>query len=179
MFKFCKSSSSKHIIKRFIVCAGASTVLAGALAVPAFAASNNGAGGTVHGVGSTTTTTLDACGFFLGTQTQTQYHTFTKNGVLHDNERGTWTGVTNVEGSKVASLGNVSGTYVENYTISKTGMLKGTEEFHSSVGNIAQQFSFNAATFSDFNVNVVATGELSFMTSNTNGHCYTGPSPRQ
>ena len=164
-------------LTKLITGATASIVFAIAFSVPVFAASSNG-NGTIRAIGTPSSTTLDACGYFVGTQVSTQTHIFTTpSGMTHDNQKGTWTGVeNNYSYIPVKSLGLVSGTYTENTTTSN-GMVRGTEEFHSSEGNISQQFSFTTS-FTSFNVNVQATGKLAFLTSNTNGHCYSGPVPR-
>ena len=145
--------------------------------MPVFAASL-GSNGTIHALGTPTSTTLDACGYFVGTQVSTQTHTVTTpSGITQESQKGTWTGIdNNYYNTPVASLGLVSGTYTENTTTSN-GIVRGTEEFHSSDGNITQQFSFTTS-YTNFKVNVRATGKLAFLTSNTNGRCYKGTFPR-
>jgi len=148
-------------------------VIVGMTVIPASAAVNSG-NGTVFETGTATSTTLDACSAFSGTQTSSQSHSVTTpDGTLNYSERGTWTGLTQNWGA--TPLGglptNVSGTYTLEYRYTAaSGSLTGTEEFQSSAGNIAQQYSYSAST--GWTVNVVATGSLSFLTSNTNGNCY-------
>jgi hypothetical protein len=119
-------------------------------------------------------TTLDACGYFIGTQTSNKSAT---SGSTYT-EKGTWTGVSNnYVNTPVASLGTVTGSYSETVTTTNAtpGALSGTESFKSDAGQINQTFSFDGTTWS---VTVTATGSLSFLTSSTAGACYTGTFPR-
>jgi hypothetical protein len=123
-------------------------------------------------------TTLDACGFFVGIETPTQTKEYTEGGVTYRSEKGKWTGVTNNYGNgPVASLGDVKGTYRLETATGADGIIRGTESFHSSAGKIDQTFVLNFAVGS-FDVTVVATKELSFLTSDTDGQCYAGQFPR-
>ena len=144
--------------------------------VPAFAANSDN-----HGHNNKldpATTTLDACGYFGGTQTAVESYDYTKDGITYHTEKGTWTGVTNnYNGGPVASLGTVTGSYKEDYTISPDGTITGTEQFNSGAGKIDQTFTIKPSIGS-FVVSVTATRDLSFLTSDTNGHCYIGPFPR-
>ena len=138
--------------------------------VPAFAANDNG---TKTG----DSTTLDACGYFVGTQTASESKEYTSDGVKYNTERGTWTGISNnYNGGPVASLGTVKGSYSESTTTDANGIVTGTEHFNSNAGKIDQTFSYNPV--SGWTVSVEATRDLSFLTSDTNGHCYTGAFPR-
>jgi hypothetical protein len=124
------------------------------------------------GMGNPSTTTLDACGYFVGTQTPTD----TKTKGATTSEKGTWTGVdNNYGGGPVASLGPVDGSYSETVTDTGGGSFSGTEDFKSKAGAISQTFSFDGTTFT---VSVTATKSLAFLTSDTNGACYSGPFPR-
>jgi len=76
----------------------------------------------------------------------------------------------------VASLGAVKGSFSETYTEDSTGNLSGTETFQSNAGSISQVYSFSTSI--GWTVSVNATRDLSFLTSNTNGDCYTGAFPR-
>jgi hypothetical protein len=152
---------------------------AGTLMVVGFGSTTHAQGqGTVHEQGTPSSTTLDACGYFVGLQTPTATHDVTAgNDVQKHTERGTWTGVdNNYAFGPVTSLGAVSGTYQES-TTTTNGVVSGTEDFTSNRGTISQQFTY-PSDFSYFNVSVQATGDLSFMTSDTNGQCYAGPFPR-
>lgn len=170
MNKFSEAIS-KHLNKKLIISTTAGIFVATAVSVPVFAAKTNNTG-MVHSTGISLLSTLDACSNFLTTQTQTQYHIFTNaNGILHDNERGTWKGVMNREESPITSLSNIGGTYTSDTTISN-GLTRGTEELHSSSGNISQRYSISPNN--TLKVNVIATGQLSFLTSQyINGKCYT------
>lgn len=139
--------------------------------IPAFAANDN-----INGPKTGESTTLDACGYFAGTQTASESSDYTSDGVTYHTERGTWTGVfNNYDNGPVASLGTVQGAYTESYTIDDaTGSFSGTEQFTSNAGKIDQTFSFTPG----WTVSVTATRDLSFLTSDTNGACYTGPWPR-
>lgn len=119
-------------------------------------------------------TTLDACGYFVGTSTANK--TSVQGTLFSDN--GTWTGVSNnYGGGPVASLGAVHGSYTQSYNYdSATGFItNGSEVFRSNAGTITQSFAFDAT---GWHVSVTATGDLSFLTSDTDGNCYTGPFPR-
>lgn len=127
-------------------------------------------------VGVASETTLDACGYFIGYQTPSHTDQDVKNGVTYTKEHGTWTGVfNNYVHTRVLSLGPVTGSYRDRHSKDAAGNISGSERFRSAAGNIDQVYSRTAGTWS---VAVVATGQLSFLTSNTNGHCYTGPFPR-
>ena len=94
-------------------------------------------------------------------------------------DKGTWTGVSNnYGGGPVASLGTVTGSYTDSYNYdSSTGAVtNGSELFRSDAGTITQSYAFDPLT--GWHVSVVATGSLSFLTSDTNGACYTGTFPR-
>lgn len=120
-------------------------------------------------------TTLDACGYFTGSQTVKRETV--KNDVTTD--RGNFTGVTNTfPGTPVASLGPVKGSFVETTTIDSDGNTVGTESFTSSSGKIEQTFTFGPTVIGGFSVSVTATGDLAFLTSDTDGNCYTGAYPR-
>ena len=141
---------------------------AGLIAAPAFAVNTK----------VTSVTTLDACGYFVGLQTANKSSSSTSGTATTFSDKGPWTGVTNnYSNTPVASLGPVSGSYTESYSKnSVTGdITEGTELFRSDAGTISQTFSRISGTWS---VGVVATGSLSFLTSNTAGACYTGPFPR-
>lgn len=116
-------------------------------------------------------TTLDACGYFSGTQTPA-------DGASDGTEHGTWTGVLNQDGSLVASLGEVKGSYEQTTSRDSRGNVTGTETFRSSAGKISQSFTYGPDVVNGFSVSVTATKALSFLTSNTDGACYSGPSPR-
>ena len=122
-------------------------------------------------------TTLDACGYFVGTQTPNRSYTYVSGGITHHIETGTWTGVdNNYSHIPVASLGPVTGSYSELASTDASGNVNGVEAFQSNVGSIVQQFAF--APSSGYSVSVKATRNLSFLTSDTHGHCYAGPFPR-
>ncbi len=127
---------------------------------------------------NTTATTLDACGYFTGFQTATNSRSGTHpDGTAYSSDEGTWTGVWNTYPTLtlVASLGPVNGQYRESSTGSYGALtLSGTEKFESKWGTITQVYSYNGT----WTVSVVATGDLSFLTSDTNGNCYSGPYPR-
>ena len=121
-----------------------------------------------------TATTLDACGYFVGTSTANKT---TANGDFFT-DKGTWTGVDNNYGyGPVASLGTVTGSYTDSYTQDPaTGYISdGMEIFRSGAGMITQSYAYDA---SGWHVTVTATGSLSFLTSSTDGACYSGPFPR-
>jgi len=123
-------------------------------------------------------TTLDACGYFVGVETPIQTKQYVADGVTYRSEMGTWTGVSNnYGGGPVASLGAVDGTYRLETATDANDIVTGSESFHSSVGKIDQTFVLNFASNS-YVVSVVATKELSFLTSDTDGACYGGPFPR-
>jgi len=127
--------------------------------------------------GISSSTTLDACGYFVGTQTPKRSYTYVSGGVKHHVETGTWTGVdNNYSLTPVASLGSVKGSYSEVASTDASGNVNGIEAFQSNAGSISQQFAFTPA--SGYTVSVKATRNLSFLTCDTKGHCYTGPIPR-
>lgn len=130
-------------------------------------------------VGQTSSTTLDACGYFVGAATPTRVREQTsRRGVTYVYDRGTFTGADNhYGGGPVASLGPVSGSYLQKYITDAAGNVSGVETFTSGAGRIDQTFAYNAST-STWSVSVTATGALAFLTSDTNGHCYNGPIPR-
>lgn len=130
-------------------------------------------------VGQTSSTTLDACGFFVGAATPTRVSEHTsRRGVTNIYDRGTFTGVDNNYGKgPVASLGPVTGSYVEKYVTDAAGNVSGVERFRSEAGTIDQTFAYNAAT-NTWSVSVTATGDLAFLTSDTDRHCYNDPFPR-
>ena len=129
-----------------------------------------------HG-GQTYSTTLDACGAFVGAATPTSRTERPYQGVTYSSERGTFTGVTdNDNKGPVASLRTVTGTYSETYTTGAAGNLSGTEIFWSKSGTISQTFSYDPA--SGHTVEVSAMGSLAFLTSDTIGHFHAGPVPR-
>jgi hypothetical protein len=145
------------------------TLALGAIAVPALAVNET------PGQKITVSTTLDACGYFVGTQTANKTNV---SGTLNS-DNGTWTGVDNNYGNgPVASLGAVTGSYTDSYNYdSGTGAItNGVETLRSDAGKITQSFAFDPST--GWHVSVTATGSLSFLTSDTNGNCYTGPFPR-
>ena len=120
-------------------------------------------------------TTLDACGYFVGTQTVTSDKT--TNGV--ETQHGTWSGVSNnYTNIPVASLGTVQGAFTQVITTDASGTTMGTETFTSNAGKIDQVFSYGALVVGGFSVTVTATRDLAFLTSDTNGSCYTGIVPR-
>jgi hypothetical protein len=88
--------------------------------------------------------------------------------------RSLWNNFVN---TPVASLGPVSGKYHDSHSVDAAGNISGVERFKSDAGNIDQVYAFTASTHT-WNVDVVATGSLSFLTTNTNGRCYKGPFPR-
>jgi hypothetical protein len=129
-------------------------------------------------VGVPVKTTLDACGYFYGYQTAGHADQDVREGVTFTKEHGTWTGVwNNFFNTPVASLGPVSGKYHDSHSVDAAGNISGVERFKSDAGNIDQVYAFTASTHT-WNVDVVATGSLSFLTTNTNGRCYKGPFPR-
>jgi hypothetical protein len=155
-------------MKRIIVLA-ALVATAAVMAVPALAVN------TSPGQKVTSSTTLDACGYFVGEQTANKTST---SGSTYA-EKGTWTGVSNnYGGGPVTSLGPVQGSY----TLSQDGsfssglITNGSEVFRSNAGTITQTYAYDTAT--GWHVSVTATGSLSFLTSDTNGNCYTGAFPR-
>jgi len=120
-------------------------------------------------------TTLDACGYFIGMQTPRA--TTEKNGVT--TQHGTWTGVTNnYLFTPVASLGSVAGSFEEQTETLPDLTEVGTETFHSGAGTIVQSFMIGSNVPGFFSVSVTATRDLAFLTSSTAGGCYTGPFPR-
>ena len=141
-----------------------------AIAVPALAVNDS------PGQKLTSSTTLDACGYFVGTQTANK----TTNSGSTYTEKGTWTGVSNnYGGGPVTSLGPVQGSYTmtqDGSYADGAGIVSGSEVFHSDAGTITQSYSYDAS--SGWHVSVTATGNRSFLTSDTDGHCYTGAFPR-
>jgi hypothetical protein len=133
-----------------------------------------------HGFNKTgSSTTLDACGYFIGTQTPSNDSTNTSNGVMSETQHGTWTGVeNNYVFTPVASLGDVHGAYTEVTQTTADGTTTGTETFTSNAGKIDQAFSYGPSVPGYFSVTVTATRDLAFLTSDTNGNCYSGPFPR-
>lgn len=137
------------------------------MAAPAFAAK-----------GEPRSTTLDACGFFVGTETPSNTRESTVDGVTTKSVRGTWVGVSNNHGGgPVASLGTVKGSYHLETVTSPDGTVNGTETFNSGAGKIEQVFTIGP-NFSFFEVTVVATRDLAFLTSSTAEGCYSGVFPR-
>jgi hypothetical protein len=159
-----------NVIKKSVVVGVSAIALLGAGTTAASAHPVNTHGGTPS------STTLDACGYFVGTQTpQTTKTTTNSDGSTTTTEHGSWTGVSNnYVGTPVASLGPVQGRYAETVTHNVDGSETGTENFVSSAGSIDQVFAIGGG----FDVSVTATKALSFLTSDTNGACYTGPFPR-
>ncbi len=130
-----------------------------------------------QGQGEPTTTTLDACGYFVGIQTPSNSEDMAAEGGTITTEWGTWVGVSNNYGyGPVTSLGTVSGSYSDTVTRYDDGSIVGTESFNSEAGKIDQTFGYSPST--GWTVTVTATGGLAFLTSDTAGHCYTGPFPR-
>ena len=124
---------------------------------------------------SPSSTTLDACGYFVGTQTAA--HSSTSGATT--TEQGQWSGVNNnYVNTPVASLGDVHGSYKEVTTTDGNGNVTGTESFTSNAGKIDQTFTFGPDVPGGYSVSVTATRDLSFLTSDTNGNCYGGPFPR-
>jgi hypothetical protein len=153
-------------MKRFIFLAVVSLATV-ALGVPAYAVNDT------PGQKILTVTTLDACGYFIGTQTA---HKTTTAGSTYS-ENGTWSGVANnYSDIPVASLGTVTGAYTMKVVTNSDGSISGVESFKSNAGSIDQIFAYSAAT--GWTVSVTATRSLAFLTSNTNGACYSGPLPR-
>jgi hypothetical protein len=146
-----------------------------ALGTTAFASNANDGNDTQN---ASSITTLDACGYFTGIQTPIQADQRVTNLVTYTKESGTWTGVTNnYVNTPVVSLGPVSGRYHDSHSKDAAGNIAGTERFRSAAGNIDQVYAYTASTHT-WRVSVVATDRLSFLTSDTNGQCYTGPFPR-
>jgi hypothetical protein len=140
-----------------------------------------GAGGTVDAAFASNphsdqaSTTLDACGYFIGTQTAA--HSATAGSST--TEEGQWSGVlNNYSLTPVASLGDVHGAYRETTTTDANGNTTGIESFTSNAGKIEQTFTYGPGVVGGFNVTVTATRDLAFLTSDTNGGCYQGPVPR-
>jgi hypothetical protein len=157
-------------MKRIIILA-ALAATAAVMAVPTFAVNAS------PGQKVTSSTTLDACGYFVGTQTANKTAT---SGSTYT-EKGTWTGVSNnYGGGSVTSLGPVQGSYSLSQDGSYAGgtgtITNGTEVFRSDAGMITQTYAYDPTT--GWHVSVTATGSLSFLTSDTNGNCYTGAFPR-
>jgi hypothetical protein len=156
-------------MRRMIILA-AVAVAAVAVAVPAYAVNET------PGQKISASTTLDACGYFVGTQTANVTSTGTDGSTT---ERGTWVGVdNNYVNTPVASLGMVHGSYAETTSTNEAGTTTGTEIFRSNAGQITQTFTYGTGVIGGFSVSVTATGDLSFLTSDTNGACYTGAFPR-
>jgi hypothetical protein len=156
-------------MKRLIGLLAAVAAISAVAAVPVYAVNDT------PGQKVTSSTTLDACGYFVGTQTANKTVTSGSN----YSEKGTWTGVTNnYVNTPVASLGAVTGSYSEAIVNGSDGSFSGTETFHSDAGTINQTFAFTPGPDGGFAVTVTATGALSFLTSDTNGACYSGPFPR-
>lgn len=154
-------------MRKLIVAAIAAGTFAAA-AAPALAVNDT------HGQKVTVQTTLDACGYFIGTSTANKT---TQAGDSYT-DKGTWSGVeNNYYYTPVSSLGTVTGSYTDSYNEDSSGNItNGSETFRSGDGTITQSYSYNTVT--GWDVSVTATGDLSFLTSNTNGDCYTGPFPR-
>jgi hypothetical protein len=137
---------------------------------------------TLHG--DSGYTTLDACGYFSAIQTASEGSTTTSNnGSMTVQEHGTWTGVLNdatghVTVSPVVSLGKVQGAFSETQTTTSDGVTTGTESFTSNAGKVTQTYEYGNGVPGGFVVSVTGTRDLAFLTSNTNGACYTGTFPR-
>ena len=160
-------------MKRLIVLA-ALFVAAISIAVAPATADNNSPGEKLK-----SSTTLDACGYFVGTTTANKTTESTSGDLTTFTDKGTFTGVSNnYGGGPVTSLGSVKGSYTQTYTrnIVTGAVSNGTETFRSDAGQIDQMFRFDPAT--GWHVSVTATGDLSFLTSSTDGACYTGSFPR-
>jgi ABC-type oligopeptide transport system substrate-binding subunit len=154
-------------MKRLIILATIA-VAAVAVAVPAYAVN------TSPGQKDQSSTTLDACGYFIGLQTPNKT---TTSGTTYV-ENGTWTGVSNnYDFGPVASLGAVKGSYTlsQDGSFSSGAITNGTEIFRSNAGTITQTYAYDEAT--GWHVSVTGTRSLSFLTSDTNGHCYSGSFP--
>jgi hypothetical protein len=146
------------------------------LALAMFSLFVGAAGVSAATVGVPAETTLDACGYFIGYQTPSHVYTYQDGGVTYTAEYGTWVGVwNNYSHIPVASVSPVTGSYLDAYSIDAAGNIRGVEYFRSAKGNIQQRF---ARTSGQWTVSVVATDQLAFLTSDTSGHCYTGPVPR-
>lgn len=154
-------------MRKLIVAAIAAGTFAGA-AAPALAVNDP------HGQKVTVQTTLDACGYFVGTSTANKT---TQAGDSYT-DKGTWTGVeNNYYYTPVSSLGTVTGSYTDSYNEDSSGNItNGSEMFRSGDGTITQSYSYSTVT--GWDVTVTATGDLSFLTSSTSGDCYSGPFPR-
>ncbi|GEM_PF-2389192 len=149
---------------------GAALVASPVFAAPAV---NNGK------VFSSSSTTLDACGYFTGEQTTRSTTSRTEAGVTYTTERGTWTGVSNnYGGGPVSSLGSVQGSFTQTTSTDGNGNVTGVETFTSDAGKIDQTFTYGPDVAGGYSVVVTATRDLSFLTSSTDGHCYTGAFPR-
>jgi hypothetical protein len=150
--------------------------IAALAASAAMIATTVGVAGASPAQGTTSKTTLDACGYFYGLQSSST----TKTGAT-TTTKGTWEGVwNNYVDTRVASLGTVQGAFSETTSTYGTNAqdTQGTESFTSNAGHIDQTFSFGPDVVGGYNVDVTATHDLSFLTSNTNGACYSGPFPR-
>lgn len=154
------------------------TAVAIGLGLFGFGSTALASGGHIRGgPGTAQMTTLDACGYFYGMQTAVEGLTTTSGSSSTTSDKGTWTGVwNNYSNTLVASLGTVKGSFSETFTEDTIGNLSGTEMFQSNAGSISQSYTFS--TITGWAVTVSATRELSFLTSDTSGHCYTGPFPR-
>lgn len=164
---------------RFLILAGTAITSAGLLGATSLQSAALAHGAHTAPNSGSTSTTLDACGYFGGKQTPSTNSQFTDaTGTTHYSDRGTWTGVTNIStGTAVASLGSVTGDYSENYTVDAVGNLKGVEQFQSNSGAVEQNYSYDTVT-NAWTVRVSANRALTFLSSDTNGHCYTGAYPR-
>jgi hypothetical protein len=127
--------------------------------------------------GTPTFTTLDACGYFYGYQTAVETRTDSSGATT---QNGQWTGVwNNYFNTRVASLGEVKGSFTQTTSTDSLGNVTGTEEFRSGAGKIDQTFTYGPSVPGGFSVTVTATRDLAFLTSSTQpGQCYTGPFPR-
>lgn len=161
-------------MRRFI----GSAVLILAAAVPL--ALTGAAGAAPVGDHASSSTTLDACGYFVGTQTIRSDETrVASDGTVYDIQHGTWTGVeNNYYLTPVASLGTVQGAYTQVTYTASDGTIVRTETFTSDAGMIAQSFMIGPNVPGYFSVDVTATRDLAFLTSSTAGQCYSGPAPR-
>ena len=72
----------------------------------------------------------------------------------------------------------VQGAFTQVITTDTSGTVTGTETFTSNAGKIDQVFSYGPLVVGSFRVTVTATRDLAFLTSDTNGNCYTGTFPR-
>ncbi len=125
-------------------------------------------------------TTLDACGYFVGTQTiSSDRMSVGSGGTVDEIQHGTWTGVdNNYVLTPVASLGTVQGAYTQITSTALNGDVTGTESFTSNAGQIEQSFTYGPTIPGGYEVTVTATRDLAFLTSSTAGLCYGGQFPR-